>query len=285
MKGAHTISLIKEHKNTRHNQSLELRVADPIPPSALRSIRQGSSCVHTRPRGVHVRHRSELPRFGCQETLRRIRRLVNNTLRARPELQRLIVSCVLPRHINRRLDHPNDDFVGWFNREAQELNDTIRRYCRRPSKLTYLDYGFESLPPRRFLAADGLHPSFSGVALMAQTFKTVLRRGKMETAPGCSTQAASPRSMPPSVREPQANITGHPITSPAVAASSSETQRATIEETVRSQDSGAQTTRTDTGYPTIAENLTPRPCHQQHTTVRRYNLRNSAMPSPRPKED
>ncbi|KAH6939680.1 hypothetical protein HPB50_020433 [Hyalomma asiaticum] len=208
-----------------------------------------------------------------------MRRLVNNTLRARPELQRLIVSCVLPRHTNRRLDHPNDDFVGWFNREAQELNDTIKRYCRRPSKVTYLDYGFESLPPRRFLAADGLHPSFSGVALMAQTLKTVLRRGKMETAPGWSTQAASPRSTPPSVRQTEANITGHPTTSPAVAPSSSESQRTTTADTVRSQDSGARTTRTDTEYPTIAESLTP------STTVRRYNLRNSTVPSPRPKED
>lgn len=210
---------------------------------------------------------------------------MNNTLRARPELQRLIVSCVLPRHINRRLDRPNDDFVRWFNREAQELNDTIKRYCRRPSKVTYLDYGFESLPPRRFLAADGLHPSFSGVALMAQTLKTILRRGKMETAPGWCTQPASPRSTPPSVRGPEASITGHPKTSPAVAPSNSETQRATIEETVRSQISGAQSTRTDTGYPTIAESLTPRRYHQQNTAVRRYNLRNSAVPSPRPKED
>ncbi|KAH6931414.1 hypothetical protein HPB50_024382 [Hyalomma asiaticum] len=67
----------------------------------------------------------------------------------------------------------------------------------------------------------------------------------METAPGWSIQAASLISTPPSVREPEANIIGHPTTSPAVAASSSETRRATIEDTVRSQDSGAQTTRTD----------------------------------------
>ncbi|KAH6942691.1 hypothetical protein HPB50_009250 [Hyalomma asiaticum] len=114
---------------------------------------------------------------------------------------------------------------------------------------------------------------------MAQTLKTVLRRGKMETAPGWSTQAASPRSTPPSVRQPEANITGLPTTSPAVAPSSSESQRTTTADTVRSQDSGARTTRTETEYPTIAESLTP------STTVRRYNLRNCAVPSPRPKED
>ncbi|KAL1471060.1 hypothetical protein MTO96_040134 [Rhipicephalus appendiculatus] len=34
-------------------------------------------------------------------------------------------------------------------------------------KVFFVDHGFQYLPPRRVLAADGLHPSFEGVALMA----------------------------------------------------------------------------------------------------------------------
>ncbi|KAH6925897.1 hypothetical protein HPB50_011812 [Hyalomma asiaticum] len=138
-----------------------------------------------------------------------------------------------------------------------------------------MDYGFESLLPRHFQAADGLHPSFSGVALMAQTLKTVLRRGKMETVSGWS------KLLRPEVHLRQ--FGSQKQTSAGIPHPSSETQRATIQDTVRSQDSGAKTTRTDTGYPTIAESLTPRPYHQQNTTGRCYNLCISTMPSPHPK--
>ncbi|XP_040075891.1 uncharacterized protein LOC115309776 [Ixodes scapularis] len=77
---------------------------------------------------------TELERYGTDETLRRCCRLVNNTLRARPELHRLIVSLVLPRHTNRRLDQSNHRFVHWFNTEAQKFNNTVKGYCRKPGK-------------------------------------------------------------------------------------------------------------------------------------------------------
>ncbi|KAH9379578.1 hypothetical protein HPB48_017271 [Haemaphysalis longicornis] len=58
---------------------------------------------------------SELEHYGFDETLRRFFRLVNNTLRIRPELQKLVVSCGLPRHTNRLPDRTNDHFVKRFN--------------------------------------------------------------------------------------------------------------------------------------------------------------------------
>ncbi|KAH7983257.1 hypothetical protein HPB52_010521 [Rhipicephalus sanguineus] len=135
---------------------------------------------------------SELASYGLDESLRRLRRLVNNTLRTRQELERLVVSCVLPRYPNQRLERSNEQFVHRFNREARQFNETVKAYCRRPSKVSYVDYQFEQLPPRRFLAADGLHPSFMGVALIAETLKSALGRGDLEATTGWSTQPTAP---------------------------------------------------------------------------------------------
>lgn len=135
---------------------------------------------------------SELASYGLDESLRRLRRLVNNTLRTRQELERLIVSCVLPRYPNQHLERSNEQFVHRFNRDARQFNETVKAYCRRPSKVSYVDYQFEQLPPRRFLAADGLHPSFMGVALIAETLKSALGRGDLEATTGWSTQPTAP---------------------------------------------------------------------------------------------
>ncbi|KAH7977013.1 hypothetical protein HPB52_023124 [Rhipicephalus sanguineus] len=134
----------------------------------------------------------ELASYGLDESLRRLRRLVNNTLRTRQELERLVVSCVLPRYPNQRLERSNEQFVHRFNREARQFNETVKAYCRRPSKVSYVDYQFEQLPPRRFLAADGLHPSFMGVPLIAETLKSALGRGDLEATTGWSTQPTAP---------------------------------------------------------------------------------------------
>lgn len=123
---------------------------------------------------------SELASYGLEESLRRLRRLVNNTLRTRQELERLVVSCVLPSYLSLHLERSNEQFVHRFNRDARQFNETVKAYCRRPSKVSYIDYQFEQLPPRRFLAADGLHPSFMGVALIAETLKKALGRGDFE---------------------------------------------------------------------------------------------------------
>ncbi|KAH6926120.1 hypothetical protein HPB50_014708 [Hyalomma asiaticum] len=64
-----------------------------------------------------------------------------------------------------------------------QFHETIKAYCRRPSKVSYKDYNFDQLPPR-FLAADGLHPSFTGVALLAEMLKNALARGEIQAATG-----------------------------------------------------------------------------------------------------
>ncbi|KAH6921464.1 hypothetical protein HPB50_000673 [Hyalomma asiaticum] len=85
-------------------------------------------------------------------------------------------SCVLPRGLNRHSERPNLKFVHRFNWEAQQFIEMIKTYCRRPSKL----------PPLRFLAADSLHPSFAGVALLAEMLKNALSRRVIQGAPGGS---------------------------------------------------------------------------------------------------
>ncbi|KAM7287697.1 uncharacterized protein ISCGN_031388 [Ixodes scapularis] len=77
----------------------------------------------------------------------------------------------------RRLDQWNHRFVHWLNTEARKFNDTVKDYCRKPGKVTLLDHDFTSLPPLRVLAADGLHPSFMGVALLSANLKSILQRG------------------------------------------------------------------------------------------------------------
>lgn len=248
---------------------------------------------------------SELERFGCEETLRRFRRLVNNTLQARPELTKLVVTLVLPRFTNRRLETSNHKFVHWFNNEARQFNETVKTYCQTPSKVTVLDHEFTSLPPRRFLAADGLHPSFPGVALIAQNLKGLLQRGGSWTSTGWSSEIPADRN--PS-RETPAVIpmrtptgrTGGDISprrlitrqeGPIVPARQlGSTRQATTNGTTNG-DGGLDINE----YPTPAESFnqrrdgTPPPGPPSgptpSSTGRRYYLRNSATPSPHVKED
>ncbi|CAN8014806.1 unnamed protein product, partial [Ixodes persulcatus] len=107
----------------------------------------------------------------------RYRSLVDRTLRERPEVRRIFVSLVLPRHTNRRGGSPNQRFIFWFHRQARLFNESVKNLCRRSRTVSYVDLGFTELPPRRFLAADGGHPSFLGVALMAEHLREILPRG------------------------------------------------------------------------------------------------------------
>ncbi|KAH6929232.1 hypothetical protein HPB50_025199 [Hyalomma asiaticum] len=50
----------------------------------------------------------------------------------------------------------------------------LRWHCRRTRGLFYLDHGLEWLPQRHMLAADGLHPSFEGVGIMASHIHELL---------------------------------------------------------------------------------------------------------------
>ena len=238
---------------------------------------------------------SELERYGTDETLRRCRRLVNNTLRARPELRRLVVSLVLPRHTNRRLDQSNHRFVHWFNTEARKFNNTVKDYCRKPGKVTFLDHDFTSLPPLRVLAADGLHPSFTGVAILAANLKALLQRGPSTTSPGWSSEipaaatANCSRTTPPveprhperpRSRDASPEMSTHPE-GPAAPVRSPGAPRPATSESFDYVDE----------YPTPAESVAPKRCpkqppQQKCTPRQRYQLRKPAAQSPsHPKED
>ncbi|KAH6943030.1 hypothetical protein HPB50_014105 [Hyalomma asiaticum] len=253
---------------------------------------------------------SELELYGHDESLRRLRRLVNNTLRARPELQRLIISCVLPRAPNHHLERPNLKFVHRFNWEARQFNETIKTYCRRPSKVSCVDYHFDQLPPQRFLAADGLHPSFTGVALLAEMLKNTLSRGVIQAAPGWSSHptaqeslhttgaAASPQIpatvKPCGVEDEYPTIVEslaprHSTQPPAIERST--TPLTNVKSTARQQSpaSPARTPRPE--HPGDADVKHPTPTKSVATQRRRptghtYNLRTPAVPSsPHAKED
>ncbi|KAL1415866.1 hypothetical protein MTO96_028649 [Rhipicephalus appendiculatus] len=83
------------------------------------------------------------------------------------KITRIYATLVLPRSVNRRRGSRNQDFIRRCNSEACRFNRLLRDYCRRSRNVFYVDHGFEWLPPFRVLAADGLHPNFEGVALIA----------------------------------------------------------------------------------------------------------------------
>lgn len=82
-------------------------------------------------------------------------------------IRNIYATLILPRAANRRRGYKNQRFIHRFNREASLFNSLLRRYCRRSSTAHLLDHALECFPPARVLAADGVHLSFEGVALVA----------------------------------------------------------------------------------------------------------------------
>ncbi|KAH7959110.1 hypothetical protein HPB49_008324 [Dermacentor silvarum] len=75
----------------------------------------------------------------------------------------------LPRALNCRRHGVNKRFVYWFNREASRYVNQVRPLCHRRELgrgVFYLDH--------RVLAADGLHPSFEGMAMLALHYRRLL---------------------------------------------------------------------------------------------------------------
>ncbi|KAK8761265.1 hypothetical protein V5799_027465 [Amblyomma americanum] len=52
----------------------------------------------------------------------------------------------------------------------------LRKHCQRTRGVFYVDHGLEWLPPARVMTADGLHPSFEGVAIIAGHLQLILLR-------------------------------------------------------------------------------------------------------------
>ncbi|KAH7972837.1 hypothetical protein HPB52_017865 [Rhipicephalus sanguineus] len=100
-------------------------------------------------------------------TFENYRDLLHIIAKERPGITRVYASLVLPRATNRHYGQRNDGLVRHCNREACTFNGLLQNFCRRSSFVYFIDHGFEWLPSARVLAADGVHPSFEGVALMA----------------------------------------------------------------------------------------------------------------------
>lgn len=102
--------------------------------------------------------------------------LLGTIRRDHPNIRRVYVTLVLPRAPNRRRRNFNWRFVERFNTEASRFNGLLRKLCQRTRDLFYFDHGLEWFPLWRVLAADGLHPSFEGVAIMASHIPDLVRR-------------------------------------------------------------------------------------------------------------
>ncbi|KAH6947108.1 hypothetical protein HPB50_017090 [Hyalomma asiaticum] len=89
-----------------------------------------------------------------------------------PNVRRIFGTQILPRATNRRRGNNNRAFVHKVNTEASFFNQRLRQFCRGSTHVFYVDHGFEFLPVHRVLAADGLHTSFEGTALLATATET-----------------------------------------------------------------------------------------------------------------
>lgn len=95
------------------------------------------------------------------------RSLTDLILESRPNISTIHASLILPRSANRRRDYRISRFARSCNEKARRFNSLLREFCRHSRFVRFVDHGFENLPACRVLAADGLHPSFEGVALLA----------------------------------------------------------------------------------------------------------------------
>ncbi|KAH9384515.1 hypothetical protein HPB48_026523 [Haemaphysalis longicornis] len=150
----------------------------------------------------------DIARRGSAAAVAELKRTVERIRQRRPEMKTILLSLPLPRAPNRRRGGANRNFVRWFNAEAQRYAREVRQLCRGGvlgPRIFYIDHGFLTLPPWRFLAADGLHASFEGVAVLAQHFKERLRyhRPRWASAPRLTEetdthdQASPPAGLPP----------------------------------------------------------------------------------------
>ncbi|KAH7971676.1 hypothetical protein HPB52_002167 [Rhipicephalus sanguineus] len=86
----------------------------------------------------------------------------------------VFATLVLPRGPNERLLRRNWRAVTRFNREAREFNSRLLDLCHAREGVFYVDHAIDRFPPWAVHAADGLHPSFAGVSLLAWNFYNLL---------------------------------------------------------------------------------------------------------------
>ncbi|KAG0437002.1 hypothetical protein HPB47_017658 [Ixodes persulcatus] len=120
------------------------------------------------------------------------------------EIKRIYLSLVLPRSVNRRLRFSNHRFVRWFNGQVSTFNIEASKLCsRRASGTFYNRHACSEMPALRVLAADGLHPSFEGVALLALHLQNIIMQNKEQGPTGWS-------DTPRATRTPESAGSGSP---------------------------------------------------------------------------
>lgn len=146
---------------------------------------------------------ADIAESGSSSSLEKLRRMLARVRLHRPALKRICLSLPLPRTLNRRRRGGDWRFVRSFNCEASHFVREVRRLCQRKelgADVRYIDHAFHELPARRVFAADGLHASFEGVALLAEHFRNALsfralgwqRRPFKPRAPNNPTPGATP---------------------------------------------------------------------------------------------
>lgn len=156
---------------------------------------------------------NDLSCVGADTAFGKYREFLRFLFSERPEIRTVHATLVLPRMVNRRRGRPNWPAVRRFNAEAYRFNGLLRQHCRRTRSLYFVDHEFEHLPPGRVLAADGLHPSFGGVALIAGRLQHVLLRGRKwsplnwcdHAATGTDITGAGDQTTGPLASEPQSD--------------------------------------------------------------------------------
>lgn len=135
------------------------------------------------PRGVtelilHV-GTNDVANTNGQVAKERYSNLLDHIAKERPDIQATFVTLVLPRSPNRRRNPHDWSAAARFNREADAFNCLLVELCENREKVFFLHHCLHHFPPKMVLAADGLHPSFGGVSIMAwnlYTFLLELRR-------------------------------------------------------------------------------------------------------------
>ncbi|KAH6923902.1 hypothetical protein HPB50_009206 [Hyalomma asiaticum] len=141
-------------------------------------VSRPSSCIHVGTNDLV----NNTGRILCE----RYKDMLSVVLRKRPGIQRIYGSLILPRCVNRRRGSCNVASVRHCNREACDFNSRLKQFCRRSRHVFFLDHALEWFPPRRVLAADGVHPSYEGVAVMATHIKYLaLRHAPHASASAC----------------------------------------------------------------------------------------------------
>lgn len=127
-------------------------------------------------------------------TFGRYKHLLSVVTSERVNIQRIYATLILPRSLNRRRGGRNLGLVRHCNREACDFNSRLRRFCRHARQVFFLDHALEWFPSNRVFAADGLHPSFEGVAVMASHIKCLAFRHPSYSSPSSWSDRATSQS-------------------------------------------------------------------------------------------